>query len=1664
MPVDFDSLMSSPLPSPSKPKRNADEERMAVSVYIPHDEVMASEHGNHYDQQAQVTINKSKDPREVAAIREYMNQDKNTKDSSSDFDVLMNSPLPSEKASDFDALMNSPLPSTDSPGWGDVLLQGGASAIGDIGKAIGTAAGGLTNKASELVSGPADIADPLIQGSQDFGKSMGTQFLTHEQQANESIPQAVASGVIGVLPYIAAGPAGAAAAAGVGTMGTGTSLLDQGASLQQAQAGALTAGATTYGGMKLPMSSPTLVGGAVKGALGMTGATIVNDLIVQKVMSNRPNIAAQYDPWDAKKLIVSAATGGVFGAFQHGQEVVQLNKIIAKNTEIADKVNKQAGYEKAATADVENMVQDLASPRVKSGIALDDLHKMQGANLFDAYDAIIAHPKARPDQVELAKALIRLHDVNGSGETPINFHFDTAKTASYLLGEIKLGKFKSGDTNYKIETLLHEGLHAASVGSIRMYEHNFREDLPSSQKRDLWDRVDSLNTLFKDLKQKYFENTGERPDDIVNRYIEILADIKKPQNQRKFTGLEWNEMREKIQKVYGFKDLHEFVTETLSTGSKFREFLKSQKLTPEEVAQRKSGGRGIVSNAWEAVKNAIKRIVSPSDHSQLDIAMDRIFNVIESPEASYPHDAPIYKTHTEARQKAMADADAKRKETPAGSLAKAKMKMITDLLDVVGTDKDMFNTRVRAIDAAPEWQSMIDRQLDTIWDNARRIREVHGKEEDYQTRGEVDQRFTHNPMNTDEMIANTIGDQPLKQKHDLNTVGTQTMGGAILAMMKGNTVAGKVLKFVVDKAQEYRALQAQLFHNSMAKFSEFNKLSYKDKKEMMQAAIDIDTIGYRQRLVKQGLQWPTEQMLRESHPNLSDAQVSAYLRVTEGLDFLHNLLNQTRKALGKDPLDQIPGYMPHVFDGAYKVFVYSYPENDPNQAKTVLVKGFNTKYGAIGFVNEVRSGKFDNSAGSAGMKFGVTTDGQTGLDYKIRKSGDLTSGVMTAMQEHLHAYQEQLVLAPEALKVLEAMEKRSMQGFTKHELERSDIAGYVGEYGFNDKAWVKNPDGTTRFDYEGLKEQLGIGSKYNKKILSLYENYAKSVTDYYKNVLWTKEVASRLSTISPDGEVPNYGMLFTETPKLQKYLSEFGHNFTGENINKLAWVDEFLVDISVKAGIDPHLYRSFGRDARNLLSLIKLRANPGNYVANLTQPLQMLSLLQFANASRATTGQKSPNIFSTFASVMKGKTGKLDPDMQAAVDWAREQHILEATLEPEMRGADPGRLAKAAHLATGGFINPAIESIGRKTSFELAYKHFSQIYPDNPMAARRAAANLMEMGMVNYDRSSRPLMYQNLGFVGEQISPFAVFRNAYIGNTLLMIGLFAKQKSLASLAPLIAMQATYLVTAGALGMVGAAEYDVIVNFLNSHFPEWSLPNFHEVLLKNHVPDFMTYGALSNLSKAVPGLEDGVNFSGSMAAVGIDDITSVAMFPFINAMASVVGYEAHDLLSRLTDKVNPPGNAGLFKAGSQLIPGIFKEHFENQFKDRSNIAIDQKLQGYVSRSEASRNAMNFVGRQSMTEATDRAAEWTRKNTDLMIQSTLKTLTGLAADRASTPNYSGPPLSVLQQRAGELGVSSEDFLKGVVEVINNRRTTVRYREAQQSTINAVRGQKERYEMGY
>jgi hypothetical protein len=211
----------------------------------------------------------------------------------------------------------------------------------------------------------------------------------------------------------------------------------------------------------------------------------------------------------------------------------------------------------------------------------------------------------------------------------------------------------------------------------------------------------------------------------------------------------------------------------------------------------------------------------------------------------------------------------------------------------------------------------------------------------------------------------------------------------------------------------------------------------------------------------------------------------------------------------------------------------------------------------------------------------------------------------------------------------------------------------------------------------------------------------------------------------------------------------------------------------------------------------------------------------------------------------------------------------------------------------------------------------------DPVKAREAAVNAMEMTMVNYDRSERPLMYQNLGVAGEALSPFAVFRNAYIGNTILAIKA-AKAGHPSTWKPIVAMASTYLALAGAAGVVGMGEYDLVIDFLRYIFPQYVdeiPPKSNELFAKlpeGFMGDSLRFGLLS--------ASTGVNMGASMAAVAFDDMTNIALVDFMKGLYDLAGVSAKEGMEAFGVGTGA-SSRDIMEASSKIAPSIVKPWIE-----------------------------------------------------------------------------------------------------------------------------------------
>src|SRR6266567_257861 len=122
------------------------------------------------------------------------------------------------------------------------------------------------------------------------------------------------------------------------------------------------------------------------------------------------------------------------------------------------------------------------------------------------------------------------------------------------------------------------------------------------------------------------------------------------------------------------------------------------------------------------------------------------------------------------------------------------------------------------------------------------------------------------------------------------------------------------------------------------------------------------------------------------------------------------------------------------------------------------------------------------------------------------------------------------------------------------------------------------------------------------------------------------------------------------------------------------------------------------------------------------------------------------------------------------------------------------------------------------------------------------------------------------------MSPFAVYRNTYIGNNWLMFrAMKSGGMSPMSMLPMLTFQMVYLATAGAAGIMLTDEWNELARMWNHFVPEKHLPDATEAFMKfanmvhmnKQAGDIFTFGMLSNSTKLIPGFGEGTYFGSSL---------------------------------------------------------------------------------------------------------------------------------------------------------------------------------------------------------
>ena len=1094
------------------------------------------------------------------------------------------------------------------------------------------------------------------------------------------------------------------------------------------------------------------------------------------------------------------------------------------------------------------------------------------------------------DYATLGRSFVIIHDGNGATSLEVG-------TLDRPAFGIAVPKMTSRDT-YRDVT--HEVGHAVTKGIVSQLENALRVQRTTGQ-----GPTDPRLVPLLDRYQKMQEKWVAARDVVGTRLIEDMAKnhpslLQQAEAQRLIDTstkqvIDWDAFHE-FSKANNYKDVYAWTA--------FKEFLAvalenpTQRTHTAPNSQNLTGGISIVRDLkvkdqqstgdvnWNPTSNALTKEL-------YGMAGSLFGDLGNSSFLKHMYDG-IFQ---------LAQGQAQLQTKPADMLARAKAVdhhsrfLVAEIAKALETSNSVpeFTIKLENISSMPNWRKWALDNASAIFKNSPYIRIMGDsfREFDSSQLSSVKGRTEHF-QTVDDLFASFPKD--LSQQRDINpTLIRWVIGPQQKNMMNLPKVAGDILRFYHEQMGQNNDFKAKLYHSLAQHMDLFNNLPEASRLKVQDLARSFDgDMRAKVDMKRQGIWWPDDAMIARKG-QFSPEEVAAYKEIGNMEARAYDVLKAYAIKMGLEVPERIPGHFPHVWKGPFKVFIKR--DADPKagvKEKLYMVKDFETRLFAEAFVKKLDAGHYPGFSLQKNDK---------GEGVRVATIKDYELGVIAAMMQDDRAYKQFVTFSPEMQEVAGRIDSDHAVGFQKHAENRSEIHGWLGEMPRK---------------YDLIDKIMGKPYRDKRNYLAIYEQYAKAVSDSFANAVFAEDVHNRLFLKNQnilENKHSEYSEIIKNFPVLAKHLEEMFMNHTGMAENKLRSLDEAAMQLSSdKIGVSPYLYRQAIKQARNLLSLIFTRYNPGNWIFNYTQPQHTYSLLYFVNKQRKDNGLSTTDISSIFTDIVTGK--KLTRDEHEALAYARDNHILDPQAEYQVRAKATTKSQKAVEAVSLGRVPTAIEAGGRELSYLIAYKYFKQVLGDS-IAARRSATELMGETMVNYDRSNRPLMFQSFGSVGELLSPFAVYRNAWMGN-LIMFGkmAFADKGNFDAWKPLLVSQATFLMTAGALGIVGWSEYDQIMRWLKGWAPEefgdW--PDSRVIMAKMKVPDAVKFGLLAEATKFFPGTPEGVTISGSGTAVGLDDMFDPNIVPFAQAVAKLSGVT----LKAITGST--PTASEKYEALSGVLPG------------------------------------------------------------------------------------------------------------------------------------------------
>lgn len=1132
-----------------------------------------------------------------------------------------------------------------------------------------------------------------------------------------------------------------------------------------------------------------------------------------------------------------------------------------------------------------------------------------------------------------------------------------------------------------LKTLVHEVGHVLTINFIRRFERikNGVEPMPQDARiQALYQKYLAMEASFEAAREKAGQELYNRMK--IHEPV-LLAELENGGMFSQGKVVDWALLHQELisnrvlqkynlkKDLYGMRDMDEFISTAFESWHSKEIATSKRALRGQDLMGDISASDvNAISNDWRPVhykafepiyKEAQDFLGSISDNKYVKTLYDNVFEQITGQQ--------LVKT------------------SPSDMLDRARLQnayerhLITEVDEIIqNRASDDEALRLMSVMAmTPEWKIFVAQYGSQLIANAANIR-VRADQARKVTNENARLQLgrTEDIETFDELISKPefhrdFDDIP-------NSLSRWVFGPDQARLTKLPPQAGKILRWVFRQMQKYNEIEAKLFQDGMQHLESLVALSTKDQKKVIDFAVFVDqSTTMRNEMRQQGIWWPDEAMIRRhiaASPHLSyvnDAHIKAYLDIGHLENKAYSLLKATALKQGEVAPERIPGHFPHMWKGDYKVLIV---KKQPGGKEWIThVRAFTFRQQAEKYAKAV-------DGGSLGADFS-TQRSKDGKLYHMAKMRDFDSGILPTMMQDVDAYRTFCLLDPETQNRISKFDEDHITGFNSHLLDRSGASGWEGQM---DRS------------YTTAEKLLGVRYRDTRDLLNSYEKYFKRTVETFKNTMYVSDVHHRLFS-GPLDAVTDKRTTFKDVmarlPNLTAHIFNVGANYTGMANNKFRVFDENFVNLMVKAGLPPHAYRMVAKNIRNLMSIVFTRYNPGNWVMNYIQPQHTYSIIGFIDSQRRIDGLSSYNVEKVMQEVMSGNA--LDwTDSQIALSWARENHVLDAQAQHQVQSKATTKTGKVIEALSLEKVPNKIEANAREMSYLMAYTYFKNVIGD-PVIARQSAAEVMGMTMVNYDRSRRPLMYQSFGVVGELLSPFAVYRNAWAGNTFMMVKhAMQNPKQFHAWKPFLISQAMYMLSAGAIGAIGISEYDALLRLLKQFAPETfgTWPDAYAMMMKMKIPEVVRMGMLAGTSNAVPGLYHGAAIQGSGGSVGADDMLDPNIAPFLQAIGRTGGLVASYAMGRT------PTSSAKYEALAGLLPGQGKYLLDKHFQpEGGNASFNAgKLVGSTEMDAGDEVSQAIMGKPSKKTFTERVEIRHAKAVDQTQIYDIKRMVELAVD--------------------------------------------------------------------